>query len=453
VVVDDPNDDLFLIDAEQAVQEMLQYGKGEGEFSVERVIATSDYLASLLWSIGLADHGEAVDTLSRHLKELDAVSSRRLARDLSSLVIEQIQAIKAGDSLRDQSIALGQLKARFQDAFPEISRAANGGQSQQDVSQPTKTASGLDEELIRDAAAALHAVDHLASLLGKQTPLHQDNRDGINGDSLDIPNSRVSNSVVCEELELNEGKVVKPLESEAYSQPWSNPSKGSSASTFGDNTYTVDESFRKAVAFQGMEPWRQGFLGVLESIDQIDRVELSRCLPNFLMLRDDTDIAMSATLGRALFDLFSVATGSSGLVEASSSGNTISLTIEFKVLPVVPQLGLRVQSLGGRVHIDYKLNRLSLTLPTSLRLVRLVQVKIGERRFAFSWAQFISHREYGEGKTIELLIGDHSESIVVDSMESPAIAIRYELPREFWKRDQYKGIALTDQGQFIPIYG
>ncbi|HAB47224.1 MAG TPA: hypothetical protein DCE31_02860, partial [Lautropia sp.] len=165
--MDERNDDLFLIDAEQAAQEVLQYGLGQGEFSLERLTATTEYLTSLLWSIGSQAHGDVVEVLTRHLNELDDVTARRTARDLANVVIEYVTALKSGNPLPDQMVALQQIRSRFIESTSTKETLGLQDATEGKVATDQNNKHRLNEDLLRNATAALNAVDQLASLLGK----------------------------------------------------------------------------------------------------------------------------------------------------------------------------------------------------------------------------------------------------------------------------------------------
>lgn len=491
--MDERNDDLFLIDAEQAAQEVLQYGLGQGEFSLERLTATTEYLTSLLWSIGSQAHGDVVEILTRHLNELDDVTARRTARDLANVVIEYVTALKSGNPLPDQMVALQQIRSRFIESTSTKETLGLQDATEGKVATDQNNKHRLNEDLLRNATAALNAVDQLASLLGKSAvqlsspgtflesslatasnlPEVSGSRPpSISSSDDDVHVSSLARTGFGSDQEsrqydfANADEAIREVQASARSVETERALHSDAfdpAGTLSDfsvlfevtskRSLSVDASFRKALAFQGTEAWRQGFLGMLEAIDHIDRIEARYCVPSPIAIRSDPQVLLGSAIGKAVYDFLGAIKSDVRAVEFNLSGHILVNSIEIQRPPDMPHLGLRAQALGGRVELDQAAGNLKLTIPASVRLIRLVPAGTGQREFAFSWAQVISQVKQSEGFKIRLLVGDHLETFDVDHVGAPEVAVRYELPRELWRRDQYKGIALTAQGRFIPIYG
>ncbi|NCV86384.1 MAG: hypothetical protein EBW14_11045, partial [Oxalobacteraceae bacterium] len=94
-------EDLFILDAEQAARELLIYGEGRSELPIDRLRGTTEYLAPLLQSCGLLRHADACMLFAGLFEVADEGQIKRLVREFSELLIQSLDALKAGTTLSE----------------------------------------------------------------------------------------------------------------------------------------------------------------------------------------------------------------------------------------------------------------------------------------------------------------------------------------------------------------
>lgn len=145
-------DDLFVVDAEQAVKELAQYGEGGAELRMDRLIGSLAYFASVLYSIGLDVEANFASDFSIAVSAMDEGDGRRTARDFAALVQHQLEAIRQRLEFSDNRDPLERLRLRFELA--------------QDLLQPSR-AQPAERQVIDEATRAIAEFDVLATRLLK----------------------------------------------------------------------------------------------------------------------------------------------------------------------------------------------------------------------------------------------------------------------------------------------
>lgn len=203
--MDDRPEDLYLLDAEQAARELLLYGMGNSETGIEQLVATANYLSSLLLSLTRHDLANVALELSRSLPSFDEGKGRRAVRELGEIVLAEAEQMRHGAHEKQSGWSenhdrLEKLALRLQDQR-HLSNTYEGsldhqeGVLQADTQGPDNGGGAVlqgqgaesNKDLIADAFKAIQAVDSLATMIslsvgGGSTPSQGVRQQGMNGD-------------------------------------------------------------------------------------------------------------------------------------------------------------------------------------------------------------------------------------------------------------------------------
>lgn len=154
----DHPEDLYLLDAEQAVRELAVFLDSASDAQPQRVLATIGYLATTLRTIGLVQLGLAGERLAATLAQLDAGQGRRSIRELTELTHSALEAARKGQPSPDGGERVQRLLERL--ASDPLSDQVRS------LGVPGRHA---DHDLLRHAFTALQAADSFAAILSRET--------------------------------------------------------------------------------------------------------------------------------------------------------------------------------------------------------------------------------------------------------------------------------------------
>jgi len=153
--MDHRSDDLFVVDAEQAVKELAQYGAGTSELRLDRLVGSLAYFASVLLSIGLELEAAFASEFALAIPTMDEGDGRRTARDFAALVQEQLDAIRLRQAVCDHQDALDRLRLRFEHPQDLLRSASTPPADRQVMDQAARTIAAIDELAARLLVAAV----------------------------------------------------------------------------------------------------------------------------------------------------------------------------------------------------------------------------------------------------------------------------------------------------------
>lgn len=477
--MDDRPNELFLLDAEQAVKEIAQYGSGQAELQTQRVSSTIDYLDSVLQSLGLAGHAEFCRRFAKAFPSLDEGQGRRITRDFVVLAQAQFEAIRAGDELPKHDEALARLSARLP-------------QQQRNETATTLPQTG---RFFQDAARAIAAVDELAHRIqaGLDRPTGHGAEPEVRTSEPDIhvpdPDDHASEPrdslVPFEQAVSNESFDADGHQHKAVHDefPLGNGATAGTGIAINDDpepqlqrrvqvevfsSAKIDQAFRRALKLTESGPWLTGVGALLEALDDLDHLPLSLLQTPSFSLAAGASIRLQAELVASLADLFEQ-NRLKGMGDAILVAHTLILAIQLDAQVKLESLAKLAGAYGGRLEIDESKLRLRFVIPASARLLRVVPFEVAGRWIAVPWAQLINadeekgtdplnlrqHERDLAARRLEvrLSIGDESDRLSATEMGQTMVGVRFDIPRNLRRRERYRGLVLVPDGRLFPVYG
>ena len=436
--MDDRANELFLLDAEQAVREIAQYGSGQASWQAQRVGATFDYLFTVLQSLGSVEHAAFCEQFAKAFEVLEEGQARRLARDFVELARLQFDAIRANDELPDQREEISRLLAKLPNSA---------------ALSPSPSAA-LGPRLFENAARAIAAVDELAHQL--QAGLHRPDPEQTAISLSKDPDLPVP-------LQAPEIEAADRSESKAINDP-----TGFGPTSIEFSGIRIDQAFRRALKLTESGPWHTGVGALFEAIDDLDHLPLSALSTADLSWTGGASIRVQADLVIALAQLIRERQ-LVGQVDAMLVAHTLFLSFYLgSPLPKEP-LAKLAGRFGGRVETDAVQGVVRLVIPASSRLLRVVTLSIEDQWVAVSWSQFLSadaekpmypltlqnHPSDDEGRRfyVRLAFGDEADRLVVREVGPVVVGVRFDIPRQLRRRGRYRGLVMIPDGRLLPVYG
>ena len=498
--MDDRPNELFLLDAEQAVKEIAQYGLGQVELQTQRVTSTIDYLDTVLQSLGLERHAEFCGRFAKVFPLLDEGQGRRITRDFVVLAHAQFEAIRAGDELPKHDEALARLSARL----PQLQRS--------------ETATTLPQtgRFFQDAARAIAAVDELAHRIqaGLERPAEHRAEPEVRTSAPDAhvtdpdahasfldaqdsePRTHVSDlddyasepKDILIPFEQGVSKASLNAEGDHHEAVHDDFPLGIGASADTNlaikedpephlqrrlqvevfSSAKIDQVFRRALKLTESGPWLTGVGALLEAVDDLDHLPLSLLQTPSFSLAAGASIRLQAELMASLADVFEQ-NRLTGMGDAILVAHTLILAIQLDAQVKLDSLAKLAGAHGGRLEVDASKLRLRLVIPASARLLRVVPFEVAGRWIAVPWAQLINadeekgsnplnlrqhERDLAERRLdVRLSIGDESDRISATEMGQTMVGVRFDIPRNLRRRERYRGLVLVPDGRLFPVYG
>lgn len=465
-MMDSRHNELFVLDAEQAVKEIAQFGSGQTELQTRRVIATVDYLDSVLQSVGLTRHASFCREFAKAFPALDEGQGRRLARDFVALAQAQFEAIRAQDSLPDDQEALGRLLAKLPQPRgnePAASVLPNG-------------------RFFQDAARAMAAVDELAHRI--QAGLERSKLDDtvlLGGERSALSDASMQTVEESADVALGHSpSTIEALEPLASDQPFSHELVAAEskrtldcddAAETSEALYSgakIDQAFRRALKLTDSGPWLTGVGALLESVDDLDHLPLSLITTTHFTWAAGATIRVQAQLVLALAQAMRHQR-LQGMGDAILVAHTLILAVQLESpVPSEPFAKL-AGHFGGRLESDLEALRMRFVIPASARLLRIVPLVVEGRWVAVPWAQFLNAEleqaanplnlrqhaldQSASRLSVRLCIGDEADRMISTEMGQVSVGVRFEIPQHLRRRERYRGIVLTPDGLHFPVYG
>lgn len=543
--MDHRSDDLFVVDAEQAVKELAQYGAGASELRLDRLTGSLTYFASVLLSIGLELEAEFATDYSVAISTMDEGDGRRTARDFANLVQEQLDAIRQQQAYADNREAFDRLRLRFEFSeelrpdprVPAVDRHM--------VDRAVKTIAAVDElaaRLLMDIVPSKHdtAFDGEPVALTGTGPNTQDsdpeNQDlnevpltvglmtahdqrhdnqyqatsdlAVGGLRIDIDSmfeaaaeqgrteeigqgltgstekiecvtstdveltidevfgheedhARVDATTAPSETEVNptaselEGKDQNlPIPSALQrSSPIVQLSTPDSARSNRFEKNRIDALFSRALKVASTGPWVSGFSSLIEAIDELDQIPFVDALPSTFEVFGQRSVRVHPELVRFVVDELSLL-GQFPSIGLSSASSTLSISMSFDQPVRSDRMARIVARCAGRIESNPGENHWRLVLPASLRLLRVMPIKIDDYWVAASWAQYLDVvQESAKGIEVKLLLGDVQDRIVAKDLGLVSVGVRFDLPVFLRRRDRFRGLIMLSDGRLLPLLG
>jgi hypothetical protein len=459
-----PNE-LFLLDAEQAVKEIAQFGSGQADIQSQRITSTVEYLETVLQSLGLHQHAVFCLRYAKAFPILDDGQSRRLARDFVNLAQAQFEAIRGGNDAPDDQDALMRLLAKLPDQrVPEQSAES--------------LASG---RLFEDAARAIAAVDELAHRIqaGLESPQVAAKVAATFGFSNPSPSKSVNDVLNADEASTYSDPFPKQaIDSQAQGKDETelNLAAGLHQATDDSSQHEgvsyegprIDQAFRRALRLTESGPWLTGVGALLESIDDLDHLPLSVLKSHEFSWANGASIRLQADLALAFAQEIRQQR-LAGMGDAILVAHTLILAIQLEKPVSTEPFARLAANFGGRLESDLANLRLRFVIPASGRLLRIVPLLVGGQWIAASWAQFLSADEDKNANPLNLrqhaqdlrklslvvclTIGDESDRLIATEMGQITVGVRFDLPNNLRRRERYRGLVLSPAGLIYPVYG
>ena len=487
--MEDRLDDLFVLDAEQAARELLVYGEGRSDMSIDRLAGTADYLTQLLQSCGLLRFAEACQLFHVLFEVGDEPQARRSVREFAELTLQALESIKAGSPSRDLGIdeGLESLVVRLQQFSPNASHASRQPSAPSRFRQFDSQHSDPDRDLIANAFRAIEAVDSLAVLIAHEAQGHPDGPSVVVSNDRSIDDASSEQGIGDQDLishdamsgtevqvatssDLLEPRAVEVLAASAEAPVVArtqvantdhrSPIPVESAAIVPSyeaaprrevSSLQIDAAFRKALRLARDGPWAQGMATLLESIDVLDHVDLRKALPPGLTLLGSNEVLVHAELARTLAQT-SAQLQLSGIGDAMLVSQTLILAIQHERLVPHERLAKQLAWFGGRIEIDTSLRRWRIVVPASARLLRITQLKVEGNWIAVPWAQFLGLEGRSPRQEAQLCIGDESDRIRTEAMGLVSTGVRFELSKALRRRERYRGLVMLASSDCLPIY-
>lgn len=490
-------DELFFVDAEQAVRELDQYGSGASDLRLDRLVASLHYFESVLVSIGLEAEAAFSGDFAIAIATMEEGDGRRTVRDFATLVQAQLDAIRQQklpvnndddlDRLRlrfePMSIAPKELSAPDRLVLDHASRtiaavdelAANllravkpqtpndpqgsgetpfevGTDSQVKNHEPAISGGGVGE-LMEQSFAECSQIDGesivepgLACLQpagDESSSVGEGQEDGAI-DELQVPDSgrfmNRSNSIL-----MAEGAPTQ------HAQDDERVHLLQLGKTFARSS--ADALFTKALKVVSTGTWPNGFSSLIEAIDELDQIHLVEQLPDSWTVTGKRAACVNYSLAKVLEDELKLL-GQTPTIEVASVACTLLLTLQFDQPARSDRMARLAARFAGRLENSGNNSRWRLVLPASSRLLRVMPLKLHTEWVASSWAQYLDMHQSHTGQIeVKLLLGDVPDRIVVQELGLLSVGVRFDLPAFLRKRDRFRGVVMLSDGRVLPLLG
>jgi hypothetical protein len=483
--MDHRSDDLFVVDAEQAVLELAQYGACTTELGLDRLTGFLEYFASLLHSIGLDAEADFSLDFARSIPTMDEGDGRRTARDFADLVQAQLVAIRQQQAGGDNREALERFRLRF---------AVIGSNEQ--------VAQVQESKVIDHATRTIAAVDELAANLLRQVAQYETTRvelpkpitttspfvgDLSEASHADMPTALESSAELVrdtDEERSSEGSVDDSDQHESKpSAPFTLDDQGETLEDLGKLQPTsndfqglrerpskhtvlqqevelrkvarigIDSVFAKALKLASHGTWPDGLSSLLESVDELDQVYFAEQLSPSFQLSGRSLAKANQHLARCVAAEL-LQTNQSPSIEITFVASTLLLSIFFEQ-PAKPDRMARLAAMfAGRLESSANNTHWRLVLPASSRLLRIMPLKLHGNWVAASWAQYVDmQQDQNRRIEVKLSFGDVPDRMIVDELGLVTVAVRFDLPDLLRKRDRFRGVVMLSSGQVLPLLG
>jgi len=189
---------------------------------------------------------------------------------------------------------------------------------------------------------------------------------------------------------------------------------------------------------------------LLESIDLLDHAPLAAVFPPHIALIRGAELRCQSELGLALGATLS-ALSASGIAQASLASSTLTLDVELDQTALVAPMERLLVRYAGRIEVDSRRNRWQILVPASVRLLRVVPLRLADHWIAVSWAQYLGLEDGGE-REAQLRIGDQLDRLRVVEASPAVVGVHFKLDDGLRRRERYHGLVLTPALQWIPSY-
>jgi len=499
--MDHRSDDLFVVDAKQAVDELAQYGSGATELRLERLIGSLAYFSSVLMSIGLEEEASFASDFSVAIAVMDDGDGRRTARDFAELVSVQLDAIRLQSPIVNSDDQLERLRQRFDPSVAHHS--TNIPSDSQVLAQAARTIAAVDEIATRlFQAAALPTTDAVttadppspvaaldtAESLPHRLAFEPDNASDLEDDVLSpsgdgLQDSRdftpLSEKIADEGqsktnpqlpldatekssaqttpdaessvLEVNQGQPHPDIEPHPVATHQARSLDSGTSDPFGRKR--INTVFARALKFAPDLVENDGFFALLEAIDELDQVDLVRLLPESFELTGQRLIRVNVPLAKWLVhELMQI--GGGLRLELSSVSSTLIISVHFEQAERCVRMARLAARFAGRLEKGSDPTYYRLILPASSRLLRVIPLKLKGVWVATSWAQYVEvGQDNSRGMLVKLLLGDVPDRIHVEELGSISLGVRFDMPGFLRKRDRYRGAVMLPDGRVLPLLG
>jgi hypothetical protein len=483
--MDHRSDDLFVVDAEQAVLELAQYGASTTELGLDRLTGFLEYFASLLHSIGLDAEADFSIDFARSVPTMDEGDGRRTARDFADLVQSKLTAIRQQQAGGNNLEALERFRLRF--AFIGSNQQAEQVPESKVLDHATRTIAAVDElaaNLLRQVAQLQTTRVEIPKPIVTTSPFAGDLSES---DHSDIPIELPSNaeSVRVSDNESRDVGTDDDLAQHGITpgEPFSVDDRGDTDEDFSKSQSSlsdakelserppkhselqreieprtvarigIDTIFAKALKLASHGTWPDGLSSLLESVDELDQVYFAEQLSHsFHVSGRSLAKANQHLAGCVAAELLQTCQNPS--VEITFVASTLLLSIFFEQ-PAKPDRMARLAAMfAGRLESSANNTHWRLVLPASSRLLRIMPLKLHGNWVAASWAQYVDmQQDQSRRIEVKLSFGDVPDRMIADELGLVTVAVRFDLPDLLRKRDRFRGVVMLPSGQVLPLLG